>query len=247
MKEGLDQLFALQGMDDHLRDIQDTLNEIPLNIKRLEKERDDQSEIVARAKAEMSANFEERKKYEREIQQIKDKIAKYKEQMKKVTTNKEYQGFIQEIKFEETNIAGIEEKIIETMVGGDAVQGRIRAAEAEYQRIAAAFDQKIKDLQLHLQYQQDKLGEEKAQRDLLRARVPAPLLKAYDQLCKNKNGKAIALVETEFCGACNIKIRPQLLNDFFVSPDLMICDNCGRILFKKPNPVEDPSDTPEAS
>ncbi len=246
MKEGLDLLFALQGMDDHLHDIQDTLNEIPLTIQRLEKERNDQSQIVSRAKAEMTANFEERKRYERDIQAIKDKIAKYKEQMKKVTTNKEYQGFIQEIKFEETNIAGVEERIIETMVAGDAVQERIRAAETEFQRISSEFDVKIKDLKVHQQYQQDKLNQEKGERDLLRGKVSPPLLRVYDQLCQKKGGKAIALVETDFCGACNIKIRPQVLNDFFVSRDLMICDNCGMILFKKPSPLADGVDETEA-
>ena len=101
MKEGLDILYALQQKDDQLKEIEIIIKEIPLQIKELESERDTRSEMIEKAKKKLQNNIEDRKKLEREIAALKDKISKYKEQMKKVTTNKEYQGFSNEIKFEE--------------------------------------------------------------------------------------------------------------------------------------------------
>ena len=168
-----------------------------------------------------------------EIVAIRDKIGKYKEQMKKVTTNKEFQGFSNEIKFEEANIVGVEEKIIEKMIESDEIMANIREAEGEFQKIAATYNQQIKDMQSNLEYHRSKLAEETRNKKELRARVEPKLLKAYDNLFVKKAGKVVSYVHSDFCGVCNIKIRPQILSEMILSSDLMVCESCGRILYRK--------------
>jgi uncharacterized protein len=233
LKEGLDILYALQQKDDQLKEIETIIKEIPLKIKELEDERDSRSEMIEKAKKKLQNNGEERKKIEREIAAIKDKINKYKEQMKKVTTNKEYQGFSNEIKFEESNIVAIEEKIIEKMIESDEIMGMIREAESEFKKIADAYNQQIKEMRSNLDYHKNKLTEETKNEQELRTRVDVKLLKAYDRLYAKKAGKVVSYVMTDFCGVCNIKIRPQVLSEMIISNDVLICESCGRILFKK--------------
>ncbi len=232
MKEGLEHLFGLQQKDDLIKDIELLIKDIPRKIKQLEAERDAKSEMIEKAKQKLQGNIEERKSLEREIVLIKEKTGKYKEQMKKVTTNKEYQGFISEIKFEEGNIAAVEEKIIEKMVESDAIMDSIRKTESEFKQIATTYDVKIKELHDQLDDNKKKLQEEMKNRKDLRAQINSQLLKVYDNLFGKKAGKVVSLVETEFCGACNIKIRPQLLSDLVIANDLLVCENCGRILYK---------------
>lgn len=232
MKEGLDILYALQQKDDQLKEIEIIIKEIPLQIKELEAERDARSEMIEKAKKKLQGNIDDRKKLERDISALKDKINKYKEQMKKVTTNKEYQGITNEIKFEETNITGVEEKIIEKMIEADEIMGIIRETESEFNKIAAEYNQKIKEMQSHLDYQKNKLREEMQNKKELRTQVAPNLLKAYDSLFVKKAGKVVSFVQTDFCGVCNIKIRPQVLSELVISSDLLICESCGRILFK---------------
>jgi predicted nucleic acid-binding Zn-ribbon protein len=233
LKVGLDILYALQQKDDQLKEIEAIIREIPLKIKELEDERDSRSDMIEKAKKKLSHNNEERKKLEREIAAIRDKIGKYKEQMKKVTTNKEYQGFSNEIKFEETNIVGVEEKIIEKMIESDEIMGLIREAESEFDRIAETYNQQIKDMHGNLDYQKNKLAEETLNKKELRTRVDPMLLKAYDNLFVKKGGKVVSYVQSDFCGVCNIKIRPQVLSEMIISNDVLVCESCGRILFKK--------------
>ena len=233
MKEGLDILYALQQKDDQLKEIETIIREIPLTIKGLESERDSRSDMIEKAKKKLQHNSEERKKLERDIAAIKDKIVKYKDQMKKVTTNKEYQGFSNEIKFEEGNITAVEEKIIEKMVESDEIMGMIREAESEFNKIAETYNQQIKDMHSNLDYHKKKLTEETKNKLALRTRVDAKLLKAYDNLYAKKAGKVVSNVQSDFCGVCNIKIRPQVLSEMIISNDVLICESCGRILFKK--------------
>jgi len=232
LKEGLDILYTLQQKDDQLKEIEIIIKEIPLQIKELEDERDARSEMIEKAKKKLQNNIEDRKKLEREIAALKDKISKYKEQMKKVTTNKEYQGMSNEIKFEEMNITSVEERIIEKMIEADEILGIIRETESEFNKIAAEYNQKIKDLQSYLEYHKNKLTEETKNKKELRTKVAANLLKAYDNLFVKKAGKVVAFVQTDFCGVCNIKIRPQVLSELVISNDVLICESCGRILFK---------------
>jgi hypothetical protein len=233
LKEGLDILYALQQKDDQLKEIENVIKEVPLQIKGLEAERDARSEMIENAKKKLQSNIEDRKKLERDIAAIKDKISRYKEQMKKVTTNKEYQGISNEIKFEETNIIAVEEKVIEKMVEADEIMGIIRETESEFNKIAAEYNQKIKDLHSYMDYHTNKLNEETNNKKELRSKVATNLLKAYDNLFVKKAGKVVSFVTSDFCGVCNIKIRPQVLSELVISNDVLICESCGRILFKQ--------------
>ncbi len=233
MKDGLELLYKLQRFDDRVTETNLRIKEIPETIKSLEIDRDSKADIVSKSKEKLEGNLKGRQKLENDIILIKEKISKYREQLNKSTTNKEYQGFINEIKFEENKILEIEEKIIEEMLKSDEIMDEIRVSEGEYNKIAEEYNKRIEDLKQNLQYHKDRLVEELKEKDELRETVPSNLLAIYDKLIKNREGKAISFVETNFCGICNVKIRPQRLSELISTKDIFICENCGRILYKE--------------
>jgi predicted nucleic acid-binding Zn-ribbon protein len=233
LKEGLEFLNQLQQLDDQIAETETAIGEIPITIMDLESERDSKKNIIDQVKIKREENVRKREQLEKEILLIKEKISKYREQMNKSTTNKEYQGFITEIKFEEDRISSVEEDIIQRMLEFDEIMDEIREREGEFNQIAAEYNVKIKELNSHLEYNKTKLNQENETKAELREKVPPPLLKVYDNLFLKKAGKAISVVVTDFCGICNVKIRPQLINEIISTDNLFICENCGRILFKK--------------
>jgi len=233
LKEGLELLNQLQLLDDQIAETEIAIGEIPITIMDLESERDSKKNIIDKVKIKREENVKKREQLEKDILLIKEKIGKYREQMNKSTTNKEYQGFITEIKYEEDRISKVEEDIIQRMLEFDEIMDEIRERESEFNQIAAEYNVKIKELNSHLDYNKTKLTQENETKAKLREKVPPPLLKVYDNLFLKKAGKAISVVETEFCGICNVKIRPQLINEIISTDNLFICENCGRILFKK--------------
>lgn len=233
MKKGLDILYKLQQNDDNIKELENTLIEIPEAVKRLESERDGKASIIENTKNKLSENVKEREKLEKEVLTIKEKIKKYKEQMNKSTTNKEYQGFMSEIKFEEDNISSVEERIIERMLESDEIMKEIRESETEFKKIAGEYNDNIKELNQSLTENKTKLSEALQTTELLRKEIPQNLLKIYDQLINKKGGKAVSFVETNFCGICNVKIRPQRFSELITTDDMFFCENCGRILYKK--------------
>lgn len=233
MKKGIEVLFKLQKKDDKIKKLEGIISEIPEAIKKLETERDSKATIVENTREKLQENTREREKFEKEIGMIKEKINKYKEQMNKSTTNKEYQGFLAEIKFEENSISTIEEKIIERMVESDEIMEEIRDSEEEFKKISAEYNEEITQLNRELGEHKGQVAETQKDREELRGQAPKNLLKIYDNLAAKKDGIAVSYVETNFCSVCNVKIRPQRLNELISSDDLFICENCGRILFLK--------------
>ena len=233
MKDGLELLYKLQQFDDRVTETNVRISEIPVTIETLEKDRDSKADIVKKSKQKLDDNLKIRKKFESDIALIREKISKYKEQLNKSTTNKEYQGFISEIKFEENKILEIEEKIIEEMLKSDEIMEEVRKSESEFLAIAEDYNKRIEDLNQNLKYFKEKLSDEQNNKEDLRKTVPANLLAIYDKLIKNREGKAISFVETNFCGICNVKIRPQRLSELISTTNIFICENCGRILYKE--------------
>ena len=52
----------------------------------------------------------------------------------------------------------MEERIIEKMIEADEIMGIIRETESEFNKIAAEYNQKIKELQSYLEYHKNKLS-----------------------------------------------------------------------------------------
>ena len=233
MKDGLELLYKLQQFDDRVTGTNIRITEIPETINALELDRDSKADIVSKSKEKLEENLKNRQKLENNIILIREKISKYREQLNKSTTNKEYQGFITEIKFEENKILEIEEKIIEEMLKSDEIMDEVRKSEGEFNKIAEEYNQRIEDLKQNLQYHKERLEEEIKEKEELRKTIPSNLLAIYDKLIKNREGKAISFVETNFCGICNVKIRPQRLSQLISTKDILICENCGRILYKE--------------
>jgi len=233
LKEGLDCLYDMQLLDDRIAEIESAIKEIPNTIKKVEEERDGKASIIEKAKTKLQDNIKERENLEKSILVFKEKISKYRDQMSKATTNKEYQGFTTEINYEEERISSVEEQIIEKMVQSDEIMEEIRNNETEFQKISLTYNKKIKDLNKNLKYNKLKLSEQTQNKSELLTTIPDNLTKVYNNLFKKKNGKVVSFVETEFCGICNVKIRPQVLNILISTNDLLICENCGRILFTR--------------
>ena len=74
------------------------------------------------------------------------------------------------------------------------------------------------------------LKEVKRERDeLMKAREDD--FEQYEKIREHVGKTALSKVEGEFCGGCNMHLRPQIINDAKLKKTLMLCENCGRILY----------------
>ena len=97
----------------------------------------------------------------------------------------------------------------------------------------------------------DKLGEEKEALVLKRKeleeknkaltqkkmalipQIPKEQSRLYSEIFRKKNGIPLSPVTDDFCSMCQIRIRPQVLNELRAETQIILCENCGRILYIK--------------
>ncbi len=64
----------------------------------------------------------------------------------------------------------------------------------------------------------------------LASRLPSSLLEEYEQLRKRKRGVAVARLQEDVCGVCNMQVPVGLVGTVRYGDDLIYCPSCGRIL-----------------
>ena len=71
-----------------------------------------------------------------------------------------------------------------------------------------------------------------AERKQYCAGIPSELLSRYEYI-RERQGSAVVPIEGENCGGCQIILRPHIINDVCKYQELVECDSCSRILYKK--------------
>jgi uncharacterized protein len=216
------------------------LNDVRAQLSRFPKKLVEVDARVAAAKADVDASkasqltaIKERKKYELDVEQWKERVRKYRDQTSQVKTNEAYRALQHEIQSAEDEIAKAEDRLLEQMVAGEEYDRRIKASEKvlkEIEAAAAAERSKIEAEKAKAEKEQAQLNSE---RESAIAEIPEDLLDHYSRIAKKHNGVALAEVRDEKCSACGMIVRPHVFQEMRRSgnEELFHCETCTRILY----------------
>ena len=232
-----DLIIELQRLDTELHNASLVLEGIPRLVQDVDKRIQSTTKLVADAKDKMAQNQKKRRDLENEVKDMKVQIGKYKRQLNEVKTNKEYTSLLHEI----------EETIIAEMLAADDVEEEIKAAlhrqgqeEEVLKKEKVVLDEKMRETETR----HAALAKE---REALFPRIPREQMKLYEALFQKKGGTALSPVTGDFCAMCHMRVRPQMLNEIRDKTKVILCENCGRILYctAKPEPVKPGPEAPE--
>ncbi len=235
-----DLIIQLQHLDSEIHASTLVLESIPHLVQDVDKRIQAGSTAVAEAKDRMARNQKRRRDLETEVKDLKAQIGKYKRQLNEVKTNKEYTSFLKEIEETQHKVDGLEEAIIAEMLAADDVEEEIRTAthkQGQEEEILHKERQALDEKAREMEKKKARLLEE---RDALLPRVSPEQLRLYEAIFLKKGGIAISPVKDDFCAKCHMRIRPQMLNEIHERVKIILCENCGRILYwpTKPEPAK---------
>ena len=216
------------------------LSDVRAHLARFPKKLAETVARVAAAKADVDATkasqltaIKDRKKYELDVEQWKDRVRKYKDQTSQVKTNEAYRALQHEIQMAEDEIAKAEDRLLEQMVAGEEYDRRIKASEKtlkEVEAIAATERAKIEAEKAKAEKEQAQLSSE---REAAIVEIPENLLDHYTRIANKHNGIALAEVRDEKCSACGMIVRPHVFQEMRRSgnDEMFHCETCTRILY----------------
>lgn len=233
MVKVLQSLLNLQNVDVRLADVRARLATYP-------KKRAEVDARVAGAKAEVEsskaaqlATIKDRKKYELDVEQWKERVRKYRDQTSQVKTNEAYKALLHEVQMAEAEIAKAEDRLLEQMVAGEEYDRRVKASEKTLKEVEEVARGSRANIETDKAAAEKELAELNSERARVVAEVPENLLDHYERIAKKHNGVALAEVRDEMCSACGMRVRPHVFQEMrrSASEELFHCETCTRILY----------------
>jgi predicted nucleic acid-binding Zn-ribbon protein len=228
-----DKLIELQNLDDEIRKTTLILEKIPLQLKNIDANIESQFQAVSQAKDKLAQNQKFRRSLEGDIQAVKAQIDKYKHQLGGVKTNKEYSALLKEIEDAQSKIDQKEEEIISEMLNADDIGEEIRKAELKANEAKEKLGKDKEALVLKRKELEKKNEELTQKKEALIPQIPREQSELYSEIFRKKGGIPLSPVTDDFCSMCQIRIRPQVLNELRAETQIILCENCGRILYIK--------------
>ncbi len=233
MNPELRNLIALQDLELKSAELQKQLSDIPLQIQNLNEE----LERLTSAHEERVATAKElanrKRTLEGQVDMLQTKLARLKDQLMTVKTNKEYTAMLHEIQTAEGLIREEEDKILEVMEEMDARDRDLESAEAEMRTQSAGLREVIRTTGDSIPGLEQQLARLKEEREAVAALIDGELLARYRQIAGARKGVAMAEARDELCSCCHVRIRPQMYADLLRTDAILYCDSCSRILFTR--------------
>jgi hypothetical protein len=233
MLPDIENLLKLQDADKEIRRLHDEIAEFPKRVAVIEQKLAGTKAQLEKAQAGIKADEAARRKHDGTITELRGKISKYRDQSLDVKTNEQYKALLHEIQFAEKEIAATEDKILEIMVGADARDKEVKAAQAELKAETAEIEKEKADARQRTAEDEKLLAEWRARRDQMRSGVNEDLLRHYERVAKFR-GSGISEVRDHKCMGCQVMLRPQTYNEIRSGQQTIVCDSCQRVLYFNP-------------
>jgi uncharacterized protein len=231
MLDVIEKLLVLQDRDRNLRRVQAELSHIEPERQTLKAKLNGAQVSLEAAKLRVKQIETERKRLELDVEAKKTQIERYANQQLQTRKNEEYRALAHEIETCKGDIHKIEDKEIELMEQGEQAAKDVSLCTKEADAAKKLVEEQIKQLGGREENLSKDLAELQSNREELAAAVDEGTRGRYDRLLKNKGDNVIVGVNHGVCGGCHMKLPAQILVTCRQQQDLVICTNCGRILY----------------
>jgi uncharacterized protein len=172
-----------------------------------------------------------RRTHEGEVDLLRTKLSKLKDQLMAVKTNKEYTAMLHEIQAAESTIRTEEDRILELMEEAEQLDEELKADKKDLEVQCSGIQAKINSLEKQIPELEEEIARQRDKRNGIEAQVEQEMLLLYRKLFDARKGIALAEVRDELCSVCHVRIRPQVFAELKQTDSVHSCDSCSRILF----------------
>lgn len=244
IKREIELLRELQVIDTRVREIEDELALIPIQLEEARSEWSRLDSLVKAKEAEKAASEKEKRNLEAELE---DSVARLREREGKlysIKTNKEYQAALKEIADGKRLNKEMEDAILKLMEKIDVLAKEITQLSLMAVEKEGEFRKEEKILE-------EKKGELAREKDAhayelkkIESMVEKSILEKYNFI-RTKHADPISVVVGGICQGCNMNIPPQMYIELLKGLKFHFCPSCNRFIYPEEKRIEMPADKEE--
>ncbi|MFQ5962835.1 MAG: zinc ribbon domain-containing protein [Candidatus Scalinduaceae bacterium] len=160
-----------------------------------------------------------------------EEINKLNVQLNQIKTNREYSALSSEISCKKADKSLLEDDILNLMSKLEIIDKEYKKLTEELKHDETRLKEFIKSVDTDIKETDEEIQKLQSDQEEYSNLLDEDTLYHYQRLSNIKDGKAIAEVVDNVCGSCFMNIRLQTLNSLMGGRELVLCSNCGRILF----------------
>jgi predicted nucleic acid-binding Zn-ribbon protein len=248
MNQNLQNILELQSALNKLHEADHRLHGIPDWMRELHEEHTARKAEIQALEETAAEAARQRRTAEAAVQDAQEKLKKYQQQINKVSTQREYGALLQEIDTAKASIATCEEQAFSSLERLEQTQRDLATKREDFRDLDRRYAAELARWEEEKPAVAKRVAELEVQIKGLREKLPRSLVSQFERIRDRHGNTALApirLLERPggkgprewHCGACNYRVRPQVVVEIRNSSDLVQCDSCKRILFLPEAPV----------
>jgi predicted nucleic acid-binding Zn-ribbon protein len=231
MNADLDRLIRLQHLETAAEEARRKMADHPARIQALDARLQAARDAVAGIKAKLTAAAEKRRAEERDVAGVQTRLAKYKDQLLEVKTNREYTAMLHEIETAQNDIRVREDRILEVMMEIDDLNAAVKKSEADLKTAENEVSAERARLDAEIAALHAEVDKTTVEREKVVAGMDRQVLNIFETTAKGRRGVAVAEAKDGLCTICHVRLRPQVFNEVRKNESIIQCDSCRRILY----------------
>lgn len=232
LKAEIHKLIELQEIDSQIYKLQEEKNDLlPAQLQELKADSEEKSKIFADSEEKLKNIQLKKKDRELELKTKEAGLQKLQTQLYQLKSNKDYQAMLKEIESHKADMSVIEENLLLIMEELDAAKKERETQKENLAQEEKTFKEKEASLNNLIKDSEAKINNLKIKRDSLTNEIDKKIILKYEGLLKTRQGSALIPVENNHCGACQMQLNHQTINEIKMLERLVCCNNCVRILY----------------
>jgi uncharacterized protein len=231
MNADLTRLIRLQQLETAADEARRKVADHPARTQALDARLQSARDAVAGIKAKLSAAADKRRAEEKDVASVQTRLAKYKDQLLEVKTNREYTAMLHEIETAQNDIRAREDRILEIMLESDELNAGIKKSEAELKVAEKEIAAERAVIDAEMTSLQSEIERTTVEREKLVGSIDRQVLTIFEITAKSRKGVAVAEARDGLCSICHVRLRPQVFNEVRKNESIIQCDSCRRILY----------------
>lgn len=236
MKEQLLLLERLQEIDSQIDRHESDLARVPLEVQDIARNLVVIRREIAEAHDRLQIAEKDLRKKELDLSIEQEKIKRSERRLLNIKNQKEHNALSREVKLGKKVVGEIEDAILELMGEIENLNKTLERKQNDYEEFEKGLLIKKAEAQEVENLANSSLTELNSEKERVSEAVDGRILKRYVTV-KKARGNAVAELKNGSCGGCNMVLPPQLNIVVLKQQEMVICPNCNRILYVKPENI----------
>ena len=236
LREQLPLLEKLQQIDGEIDQHESDLARLPVEVQDIARNLVVIRREISEARERLASLEKDLRKKEQDLAVEQDKIKRSERRLLSIKNQKEYNALSREVKLGKKVVGEIEDAILGFMTEMETIKKTVDRKDKEYEALEKSLLEKKAEMEAISARARTALVSLTTEKQRISEGVDRDFLKKY-QTVKKARGNAVVELRNGSCSGCHIAIPPQLNIRILKQEEMVLCPNCNRILYVKPENI----------